>query len=85
MNRKLLILGVAALALAATGASATGHKHKGHAASEGGKYAAPAQPIPYTELDSYVGGGGSHHGKMADSAPMSAPTTPDTSAAPAPK
>ncbi len=82
MNPKLLILGVAAAALAAGGASAATHHSKKHMARE--NYAAPAQPIPYSELDSYVGG--SHKMDQAPAAPStSAPTTPDTSAAPTPK
>jgi hypothetical protein len=86
MNRKLLVLSVAALALAATGASAKTHKHHhGGRMAEGGKYAAPAQPIPYAELDSYVGG--SHRGKMAaggttDAQPSSPPSTPPAAAPP---
>jgi hypothetical protein len=81
MNRKLLILSVAALAVAATGASATTHKHHRMAREN---YAPPPQPIPYAELDSYVGG--SHHGQMAQagSSPMAnMSSSPSTSPAPA--
>jgi hypothetical protein len=72
MNRKLLILSVAAVAVAATGAYAKTHHHHASQAQSGGKYAAPAQPIPYTELDSYVGG--SRHAQKS-AAPMSTPAT----------
>jgi hypothetical protein len=101
MNAKILIAGVAIVALAAGGASAkTHHKkmHRGHkteAASES-KYAAPDQPIPYAQLDSYIAshgmaGGdndkmaktGRGSGKMRHHHMKSSSTMPsDTSAAP---
>jgi len=74
MNAKILIAGVAIAALAAGGASAkTHHKkmHRGHkteAASES-KYAAPDQPVPYAQLDSYLashGMAGGDNDKMAN-------------------
>jgi hypothetical protein len=51
MKIQVLVAGVAAIALAATGASAA-TKH--HAASTGGKYAEPSQPIAYSKLDAYL-------------------------------
>jgi hypothetical protein len=86
MNRNLLIIGAAAAALVATGASAATHKHHGHAKRD--NYAAPAQPIPYAELDSYVGGS---HSSSRMAQPMASGaaaggmngSAADTSAAPA--
>jgi hypothetical protein len=52
MNAKLLIAGVAIVALAVGGASA--NTHKKHSAATSGAYAAPAQPIPYAQLDAYM-------------------------------
>ncbi|MDQ2861502.1 MAG: hypothetical protein M3T55_12435 [Pseudomonadota bacterium] len=80
MNAKILIAGAAIAALAAGGASAgTRHKsmhphklHKSVAASES-KYAAPDQPIPYAQLDSYLdshGMGGSDMGATKSSGHM---------------
>jgi hypothetical protein len=59
MNAKFLIVGVAAIALAASGAQAKSRHHatrhaKGAAEESGGAYAAPAQPIPYGQLDAYM-------------------------------
>jgi len=55
MNTRYLIAGVAVAALMAGGVSATTHRlsHKSRmiASSE---YAAPSQPIPYAQLDSYL-------------------------------
>jgi hypothetical protein len=52
MNAKLLIASVAIVALAVGGASA--NTHKKHSASTSGAYAAPAQPIPYAQFDTYM-------------------------------
>jgi hypothetical protein len=49
---RILIAGVAIAALCASGASAKARHH--HAKSSGSTYAAPAQPIPYAELDHYL-------------------------------
>ena len=83
MNAKILIAGAAIAALAAGGASAgTRHKsmhphkmHKAVAASES-KYAAPDQPIPYAQLDSYLdshGMKGDDMGAMKSSGHMKMP------------
>ena len=69
MNAKILIAGAAIAALAAGGASAaTHHKkmhHKMHKSDDmaaSSKYAAPDQPIPYAQLDSYM----DSHGMKGD-------------------
>jgi hypothetical protein len=70
MNVKILIAGVAIAALAAGGASAAAHKkmHKGHKmeSASSSKYAAPDQPIPYAQLDSYL----ASHGMSSSSGDM---------------
>ena len=69
MNRNLLIVSAAAIAVAAAGgASAATHKHH-HGMSGRGRYAAPSQPIPYDQVDAYVGGSHVKNSQMA------APTT----------
>ncbi len=68
MNAKILIAGAAIVALTAGGASAaTHHKkmHKMHKSDDmaaSSKYAAPDQPIPYAQMDSYM----SSHGMTGD-------------------
>lgn len=54
MKLKLLILGGASLALIAGVADAKTHRHA--AATSGGAYAPPSQPIPYDQVDKYVKG-----------------------------
>ena len=59
MIARLLIAGVAIGALAAGGATAKVHHHARHAMAHGTRgaaytYAAPAQPIPYADLDHYL-------------------------------
>lgn len=91
MNAKFLVAGIATIALAATGAQAATH-HKHHMMShrhmhrhmhgmkrmsEGGAYAAPAQPIPYAQLDAYTDGARHERGSMGTES--SNPSTPDTS------
>ena len=53
MNAKILIAGVAVAAMVCGAASARTHA-KHHHASGGVSYAAPSQPIPYSQLDAYV-------------------------------
>ncbi len=55
MNRNLLVISVTAAVVAAGATSATTMKNK-HSMSVAGRYAAPAQPIPYAQLDSYLKG-----------------------------
>jgi len=52
VNSRLLVMGVALGALVAGGASANTRHHA--ARDSGGTYAAPAQPIPYAQLDHYL-------------------------------
>jgi hypothetical protein len=81
MKTGLLITGAAIAALAAGGASATVHKsrQKSHAMSAN-MYAAPSQPIPYAQLDSYLAAKPSQRASMGDSgAQMGSSPTPQTS------
>jgi hypothetical protein len=55
MNRKLLVVSVAAAVLAA-GATSANTMHKKHSMSEAERYAEPVQPIPYAQLDAYLNG-----------------------------
>ncbi|HEY1415715.1 MAG TPA: hypothetical protein VGF42_07505 [Caulobacteraceae bacterium] len=54
MITRLLIAGVAIGALSAAGASAHVRHHHARASTGAGAYAAPQQPIPYTQLDTYM-------------------------------
>ena len=79
MRTGLLFTGVAVAALVAGGASATLHKshHKHHSMGAGDMYAAPAQPIPYAQLDSYLAAKPSQRASMGDSnASMGASAAP---------
>jgi len=84
MNAKFLIVGVAAIALAASGAAAKTRHHamrhaKGAMEASGGSYAAPAQPIPYGQMDAYMKASPSERSSMMSggaSAPASTTTTP---------
>jgi hypothetical protein len=81
MRNGLFITGAAITALVAGGASATIHKshHKSHMGSAEA-YAAPSQPIPYAQLDSYLAAKPSQRAAMMDSgASMGAGPTPQTS------
>jgi hypothetical protein len=63
MNAKVLVAGVAIVVMAAGASSAKTHRHSmhhsmhGHSMSEDA-YAAPAEPIPYAQMDTYMS---SHH------------------------
>ncbi len=50
MNAKVLIAGVAVAVMATGAVSAKTMKHS----TSGGSYAAPTQPIPYGQMDSYM-------------------------------
>ena len=50
MNAKVLIAGVAVAVMATGAVSAETMKHS----MSGGSYAAPSQPIPYGQMDSYM-------------------------------
>ncbi len=55
MNAKVLIAGVAIAAMASGAVSAKTMKHhKTSSGMSGGSYAAPSQPIPYAQMDSYM-------------------------------
>ena len=87
MNAKVLIAGVA-VAVMATGAvsAKTMKHHKMSSGMSGGSYAAPSQPIPYSQMDSYMaaspkarsammsGGGG-----MSSDSGMSSGASPSSS------
>jgi len=92
VNSKLLISSLAIGAIAAGGATA----HVRHASrdSAGSTYAAPAQPIPYAELDHYLHASRGERKSMemagsttntsavtTDSSQMNAPATPSAPAA----
>ncbi|HEY2480697.1 MAG TPA: hypothetical protein VGI30_00695 [Caulobacteraceae bacterium] len=94
MITRILIAGVAIAALS-TGASA--HKTRHHHASRVSTYAAPAQPIPYAELDHYLKASraerksiemaaaantGTTANTAATTSETSAPATTDTTTAP---
>jgi hypothetical protein len=55
MNRNLLVISVTAAVVAAGATSAT-TMHNKHKLGEAGRYAAPSQPIPFAQLDSYLKG-----------------------------
>jgi hypothetical protein len=63
MNRNLLVISVTAAVVAAGATSAT-TMHNKHKLGEAGRYAAPAQPIPYAQLDSYLKGSRSDREKI---------------------
>lgn len=50
MNAKILIAGVAVAVMVSGVASAKMHRH----VMTGGAYAAPAQPVPYAQLEAYM-------------------------------
>ncbi len=90
MKPHLLMTGAAVAVLVAGGASATIHKshHKAGWASAD-MYAAPSQPIPYAQLESYLAAKPSLRASMGDSgAPMPQSSAPqsstDTSMSPPP-
>jgi hypothetical protein len=76
MKTALLIAGAAVAGMVAGGAAATTHKsHRSHTmSSDGGAYAAPAQPIPYVQLDSYIHASPSQRASMGGSSPGMSPT-----------
>ena len=77
MNRNLLIISVAAIAIAGGSASATVRHH-----SVADRYAAPAEPIPYTQLDAYLNGSSRQRAQIV--AMASAQQTAEASATAAP-
>jgi hypothetical protein len=84
MKYGFLITGVAVAALVAGGASATIHKshHKSHMRGTD-MYAAPSQPIPYAQLDSYLAAKPSQRASMGDSGASMGSNPAPAAAAPA--
>ncbi|MEO8813344.1 MAG: hypothetical protein ABI376_10590 [Caulobacteraceae bacterium] len=80
MNTRLLIAGVAIAALAAGAASARTHHHTTRHTMRGPNYAAPSQPIPYGQLDAYVGGHGNGMAMSSSPGTAVAGSSSDTSA-----
>ena len=76
MNSKILITG-AVVAILAAGAASASPRHHGDASGRG-KYAAPAQPIPYAQLDAYLKA--TPKERMAMSASAGAATGTETNA-----
>jgi hypothetical protein len=77
---KLLIAGAAIAALSSSAATAHVRHHHHHMLHARMSYAAPAQPIPYAQLNSYVGGSRRERMAIGASTGMAA----DTAASPAP-
>ncbi len=89
MTLKLLLLGGAALALTAGGAEAAkSHNASRHASTATGAYAPPSQPIPYSQVDSYVKGNAKQKAAIVATASQAdtgtAANTSATAAAPPP-
>ncbi len=79
MIAKLLVAGVAIGALAASGATAKVH-HSHHATAHGmggvaNTYAAPAQPIPYADVDHYLHASRAERQSMVTAAASSSATS----------
>ena len=72
MNAKVLIAGVAIAVMATGAASAKTMKHK---MSSGGSYAAPSQPIPYSQMDAYMKASPKQRTAMMSGAPADTSST----------
>ena len=79
MNAKVLTAGVAVAVMVAGASSAKTHMSRKHHET-GGSYAAPSQPIPYSQMDAYMKASPKQRMAMESSGSAATGSSADTSA-----